>query len=375
MTLEQTIRSIINPSSAGRTGNHERDTGLILCYYGFDDEPCPTMDEVGEKYEIGTSSGRKAERVRQIINHKLKLRTDQLNLPAFEQLKRVLHSLKNTVSRERAVFDLLLENKLITQPKSKKSIPSIYGLRRLLNHLALNDGYDLYDTELNKLTREQVQQGHEGWLIHSSIYKALNKSTNLLTRLPGRYGVCDLGAIKKSDLPKSPYFKEALEMVICRDNCWVDQREKPLCFTLVDRENRLLNQLSKIASVHRGVPIGPLVDTLIDSFKQRSLPMGRPTKKSLNSFFMSAPILHYNPETKMVRLNVEPGGLTDIDEHTITFLKRKENRFSPYVPLRDYLLEQGYSAHHITQHIRFSPLIFIDRAGGRMHHIYSLVGS
>lgn len=337
------------------SADKSRNIEIIAYYYGFRDAAWPTLEETAKRFGVGTR-----ERIRQILNEKFRDFVSPNDLPSTREFIKL-------ISGEGFWVASALEAKLSDSSLVSEKF-SIKGILNLIEDLSLECGFEIYTPELDKTSRNSLDLYENNFLIHRSEIKEIKKKLKKAQGLPGRCGIANLNYIK-NELSSS--YGLIAELVANSHASWVMVDSDNFWYIYENRDNTLVNYSEKIFSVIDKCESERLATTYRNALDSRSYKYPYPTEKIIQEYLESS-IFFENNDGKLSFIG-ENTELTDIEKEVILYLEGKNTVKFP--EFRAHLRIKGFGDPHIQKATSTSPLVSVDKSGGRTHYTYSLIRS
>lgn len=355
MHIEQELRNWLVENISEKRREKFRDIHIVLNYYGFGDLPWPTMEEVAEKFEIGTR-----ERVRQIINSSFRDDVILTQLP-------IASSVFDAVERHNIVSISELRAELIERELAS-SDTTIRGILNLARDFNRCDGYDIYESSLNIVGRSEAEFNSSTFLISKDALPILKSGLQKASTLPGLLGLSRFEYLR-SELGANETSERVLSFVSGSPDAVKVRAKNETWYIYENRNNTLINCCEKIFGLVDKINIDVLSSTLHNSLRRRSHKFAYPQVEVISEWIESSRWFRVNGNT--VEFLGEIRALTEIEQAVVDYLSPTE--FSFYPPLRDHLLSRGFTKPTIDKAVTVSPLVYVDKSGQRKTYKYSLI--
>jgi hypothetical protein len=362
MSIEKELREYLQ-ANLRELGAKSRDINLVLYFYGFGKDLWPTLEDAATELGVGSSEGRRSERPRQILNSKFKKIAKLHDLPLLRGFSKYLHSSPihsfddlNQYAEANSLFD---------------GAKNILSLLRLLNDLGDAAEYKAYTSGLDELFRSGYNESTEIIFGVAPKIKALQKPLKMAKTIPGRLGIAKvqyLTGLGLDDLDT----RMLLSIIKSDPDCWFYSSNGDDYYIFESRDNTLINNLEKIKNITQLEDVDTLTKVLGNSLRKRTAPKKReyPPDSVIKRYLLSSK--HTEIRGPAVYINVEPMALNNIERDIVKYLI--ETVVNDYSTISTYLLSLGYQKVFIDQNVFNSPLILVDRSGGRLRYTYNLIG-
>jgi hypothetical protein len=335
----------------------QRNVEIVLSHFGFSSGAhfWPTLEEIAQQYPEITSR----ERIRQIIERSFTNHLGADPLPVAAQAAEVLA--ERNLWLEQDYLDELQERGLVGP------LEHAVGLLTYLQHQSLAGQYAVYLPSMQPATRSTYLQSEERFIARNSKVKTLKKDLSVARVLPGQAGLAKLADVKRRGAKVD---EETLkELVRLSPAAWSGIHDGDFWYCFEDRDNVLVNSAAKTFAVTQTCPIDALPAILANTLTRRSTRVGYPPTDLIHAWITQS--RHFSVEENVVRFEGAPGELTDIEKSTVKIARGAGPLTSKY--LRSRLAELGFGGALITGTVFHSPLLYVDRSGGKGNYRFSLV--
>ena len=360
MTILSEMRAFLDGKIKERAnGNKSRDIDLICYYYGFGDSEFPTLEEVAQRFDnIGTR-----ERVRQIIARDFRSAVTPDEVPSTRLLLDILSSRPYWVSS-----DL---DEAVTQEGIAEGSFSLPGLLRLLDDLKFEHSYAALSSELLPAPRSALRGATEYFLVNKRDISRLRALLQRARAFPGRKGIARFEDLESTHDDFPAHKDLMLKIIRLHPDTWVRQRNDGLWYLFEDRDNSLINSCRKALTAFEECDLAKLAQSSQSLLRRRSSRYTRPPVDLIEDYLRTS--RHFAVDEGTVRRppSFRPVRLNDIEEDLIQYLRA--HREVRYEAARAFLEGKRYTRENISQALTMSPLVFVDRALGRQHHMYYTV--
>lgn len=349
--LEDCIVRFLN-STISRDDNKQRDISLILSYYGFGDTVLPTLEALAEQFKINSR-----QRVQQIIRDKFLAEEAARKLDCVrvcaDQITSVASSMASTALQK------LIEGGVLSESHHPADIC------RLMEDLELIKDFNIYTPDLQKVTRNNASKYSDFVLTGQDELTVLSEHMKNVVRLPSSLGAMSVSALKLS----STYSSLFKIMIANMPGSWTFEQDGDLWFLFESRENRLFNLMSKTFQLGARCPTDRLTDTIHNALYRLTPTKGYgfPPRSIVREYIASSKFTSINGED--VSFGGELAVLSNIERDIQSFFEDQTE--ADYPTIRKHLLNKGHSEPLIVKAVNNSPLVFVDKSGGRKKHIYS----
>ena len=357
MTVESQLLCVL--SARVREGETKgRNLELIAYYFGFRGHPCPTLEQTGQKFSVGTR-----ERVRQIIARDFRDLVAADDIPILRDLCELLETRQYWLYSELSLR--IAESGLVGD--------SFYieGLFRLLDELGYERDYEIFTAELVSLSRTAAVGIREGFVIKKSLVKEIKPLLNRVRRTPGKYGIAQLDYVDDGSRTYSMHRPLIHNLIKHSEESWIYEDGEDVWYLFEDIvANAVVNFNRKVFSLVDRCDVVRLAETYHNALRRRSQKHAYPSVEILESYLRTS--RHFDRIGNQVAYTGPIDSTkSPIENDLVGYLRR--HRHSKYTAIREYLSGLGYSPDNIKKAVMNSPLAHVDKSGGRLNHIYSLV--
>jgi hypothetical protein len=336
--------------------NKSRDIEIVAHFFGFGEAQWPTLESTASHFEVGTR-----ERVRQIIKSKFFDRVTLADLP-------VLRKCSNLLSAK----DMWLRNEYRNALNENSLAPDLYSIKGVLNlmhGLSLSEEYGIYDPNVSTISRSKLGHFEDYLIITSKKAKSLKKALNIARSIPGQIGLANTKDIpvKSVDLP----IDDLIKTIRLSAYSWMKSDGSDYWYCFEDRDNILVNSAEKIFALTDVVEISRLAVCIRNGLNARSSRYEYPNVALIEDYIRQS--IFFECHDKSVRFLGQTGDLTEIQKAVISYFD--DHSMSDFKELSTYLKGEGFGSPLISKTITASPIVHVDRSGGRMNFKYSLISS
>ena len=364
MTVETEVREYLN-RTLKELSTKSRDIDLILYRYGFGDAAWPTLEVVAEKFNVGKSAKRRAERPRQIIEEKFR---DSAEVDDFPSLVRFTDLLN---SKKVLFFDELLEECLNNGLLDERGNP--VSLLWLLHSLGSMEAYQAYFLDLQEVSPASVDRTQDILIAEHDTIESLKKPLQGAKVIPGKIGIAKLEYLSIDNEEKGIDLEALISILKRSPDSWFHRHDGNEYYLFESRRNALVTSLRKIKAITEHENINVLTDVLFRSLKRTQPPRGRqfPPKELIKKYLLSSKHTKINGD--IVSINTDRADLPPVDEDVVNFLR--ENAVDDSPAISEHLDSLGYDESVIIKAVFSSPLIHVDESEGRRGYKFRLVGT
>lgn len=355
MHIEQELHNWLVQNIPEKRKEKSRNISIVLNYYGFGDLPWPTLEEIARQFTVGTR-----ERVRQIINISFRDHVKPAQLPVAN-----------------STFDAIEQHHIVPVPKLRAELidlglasadTTVRGVLNLARDFGRCDGYDLYDSSLNKVARSEAEFDSNTFLVNPNVLSALKSGLKKARTLPGLLGLSRFEYLR-SELGDTEITERVLAFVSESPDAIKARVGNEIWYIYENRDNTLINCCEKIFSLTDKLDIDVLSSTLQNALRRRSHTFDYPHVEVISEWIESSRWFRVNG--KAVEFLGEKRDLTDIEQAIVYYLSSVE--YSLYPPLKKHLLANGYSKLATDKAVTTSPLVSVDKSGQRKTYKYTLI--
>jgi hypothetical protein len=339
----------IAPASPHKT----RNICIVRYFYGFDRAPWPTLEATAEAFGLGTR-----ERVRQILNGAFRNQARACDLPALSAAARLLGSQPFWPASE---FLARLEG-----PAPDARPMSLRGLLNLMQDLELASPYELYDHNLERLTRSHFTAGASYVVARADVVGPLKATLQEVRRVSCRLGLGNTARLEA--LEEAAAWVKALLKI--DPNCWRSADEGDFWYGVESRENALVALAAKVFAVVDQLPPRQLAETLANGLRGRASRKPRPELAQVEAWVMGSRYFAHRDDR--VTFLDRPAELTPVEKEVVSYLSASGR--TDYKALKAHLQARGVVNSVIPKAATLSPLVHVDRSGGSKAYRYSLIG-
>lgn len=338
-----------------RAGPHrDRNIALVESFYGFGEAAWPTMGALAQRFGVGSR-----ERVRQILNAEFRAGARIEQLTTLQAAARLLSSRGLWI--ESAFLDEL--SRLTGAPVETRAP----GLLSLLQDLGLACGHELYDAELEKLTRRSYAAASCGFIVEASQAPVLRDRLKAACAVSARLGLAHTTSLRA----RAGEHHESLK-VLLRANpmVWTSGEPGEFWFEAPRGQGALMRLMRKVFAVTERLECAALAAALRNGLLGSARRHGAPDTEAILRWLEDAPGLARHD--RQVAYRGAPGELTALEAAVVRRLS--DFRWRSYNPLKSELAAQGFEESSIAKLLTRSPLVQVDRSAGPKSYLYRLVG-
>ncbi|WP_105180345.1 hypothetical protein [Pseudoalteromonas sp. T1lg21] len=337
------------------TTNKSRNINIIAYYYGFRGSDWPTYEETAKRFDVGTR-----ERIRQLLNENFRDFVEPNDFPSIKEFQKILNS-KNYWKAS----DLEEE---ISSSRLVRERFSVKGILNLLDDLGVVCGFEIYTPELNRTSRNSLALYENNFIIKASELKKIKSFLKKAQGLPGRCGIANLNYLKGE---VNEYYDLVSQLIINSYSSWTKKDEEGFWYIYENRDNTIINYSEKLFSIISECNADRLALVYRNALDGRSYKYPYPPEKIIKEYLKSS-VFFENDEGNLKFIG-ETKELNDIEKDVAHYLGGKKSVSFP--DFRSHLRSKGYGDPHIQKATSSSPLVYVDKSGGRTHYTYSLTNS
>lgn len=364
MTMLDYMHSYLNDHiRESSQGEKQRNINLICHYYGFDESPLPTFQQVGDAF------GLTKQRAGQIIQRDFRSRAKSSTWPMMKQLLKLIRSRPFWTASE-------LDAASSQQGFSLASL-SLPGLIRLIEDMGLANVHDSYTGQLKRVTSSGTYDSTEFFLVERDELDSLRTHMETARKLQGRRGI-----VRFEDLAEYADFFDryknfATQIIHGNPATWIRAWGGYTWYLFEENQNALIN------AARKALVAFPTCDA------KRLAPSIRRTLKRINEELLP-PVELVEDYLRTSRLFVANGNairlsqsfrpkakspaLSPLEKGAVEYLRAHGETSFPVI--RDSLRRKyvgKYSEAAVDKVLTNSPLVFVDESEGRTNYKYSTV--
>lgn len=356
MTIRSELSNLLaDKVSAGH--RKENITEGVLYYYGFRGEAWPTLEDAATRYNIGTK-----EWLRQILESTVKS-VGSGSLPSLTGFIRLI--------RARTVWELSSLRDAAIREGIVESDTSIKGILNLIRDIDGGESWDLYNAEMERIKRTADPKD---FIFLTRVSEEI-KLKEMLINVGKPQGHCGVANLR--NLSGLEGYRESIEVILTHSpRFWTWQDGDDFWYVVSDRQNILLNFSAKTFAATTSCEPAQLAAVLANALKARSHKRN-PGKHPYPPQHVILKYLCDSPAFSLKDNALHFGGhishLVPIEADIVAFLR--DNKNVSTTEIRGHLEELGYKRNLAQKSTHYSPLIYIDKSGGRKNYVCNLVGS
>jgi len=352
-SIEEEILEVF-VTSRRQTEHKARNAKVALAYYGFSNDILPTLETISEKYSIGTR-----ERVRQILEDFFTTNSRIRQIDGIQAAAKLVSS--KPVSFWSEIKSALCKFGLIPQDYLAAH------LRVLLKDLGMCEEFELYTPTGEKVARSNATEFEQFLFVHKDVQKTVLSDIIKLRKFPSRHGMVTLDALELA------HFKgqDLQHLINGIPESWQCLHEDQTWFLFEDRDNRLVNLMEKAYCTGSSCELARLAETLENGLRRWSSKLPFPPVAVIQQFLRSSKLTRVQSE--FVTFYGDKGKLSDIETECLRFFESIDRAAVDSPTLKRHLKSLEYGDPLINKAVHNSPLIHIDRTGGRKTYQFSLV--
>jgi hypothetical protein len=354
MNIEQELEEWLKKSISDKKKNKSRDMKVILSRYGFGRLHDPTLEELAIEFQVGSR-----ERIRQVINDNFKNVVKLQNLPAVKETINIIESHDHISISE-------LQSELISKGLASTNT-KIRGLLNLADDFNEYKDSEIYNIELETLSRSDDESKGEFYLIESKTHERLKAILKKTRTLPGQLGLANFDYLTK--FGDATDVERVIKLIRCTSNVCVVQHDDSEWYIYEERDNTLLNSCEKIFSLTNECDISILSSTLENSLYTRTNENKYPSSCVIKKWIEQSRWFEIKGEG--VTFLGDKRELTEIEQAAVNYLQSVKKSDSP--SFKAYLSNKGYGEPAIVKITFYSPLITVDKSDGRKTYTFQLI--
>ena len=358
MGIEEELSAFLE-NSMRDLANKDRDIEMISHFYGFRDAVWPTLDDTGQAF-----GGLTRENVRQILNRKFRGIASSASFPQAARCAEIL-SRKPFVTGSNFV-DALVKHDLVSREVN------IQGVLNLLHDLSLCHDYVAYTPGLKELTKSNVEQCEDIFLVvkdERKLVDSLRADLKKVSTLPGQLGIANLDYLRDgiADFDeKRDFLKRIVE---CTPKVWFKGTGEEFWYVFEARDNVLTNYSEKVFSLIASCDLGVLSSAYRNALDYRNQPHPYPDAELIEEYLRSS--MHFEISGSIARFSGERGTLSEMESALCAFLSAHPK--ATFQEIREALAAQSFGGDSIKKTAPHSPFIVVDKSLGRVNYRYSLI--
>ena len=358
-TIQSELRTCITRhSKTVESPLEDRNANMILYYYGFGDSTWPSLEDTAHTWGLGTR-----ERFRQIKDRFLQFARGE-TLPSLMNFISLVGTSPYWVQTE-------LSRRLVDAGLVDGQF-SLCGLFNLVRELELDFGYEIYTPGLKRATRSSVNRFEEYFIMRPSDHKEIATLYKRARRAPGRMGLARLRNVTPAAGMRMSTHGVVERLVVCSDDAWTERTESGIWYLFENRDNVFFNNTEKVFSVFSQCNVFDLAEAHLRSLGRYRKISDLPPVETVARYLRSSGM--FNVDEDVVRYT---GGskrtLSPIEYDVLEFLQDKADGCK-HADISSYLRAKGHTQDYIRIIVAHSPLLRVDKTGGKGSYRYYLVG-
>jgi len=373
MIIQEEIARAIK-GSANSNKKLDRNIEIILYYYGFGDIGWPALQNIANKFNIGTR-----ERVRQVINSMFR---DRFSVEDFDFLLKISDIITNedhAYIKSEIVAKKLASKGFLMVKDGAQSIPSLRGLFNMLHDMGLCLDYAICHRDLSSISRNDIDKTNlsDTYIINTKTIMKLQKIVFKARSLPNKTGLIKVVHMEEELAPmfrnaKLGDLEKSVLMKILRESedslfITVDGHEY---YAMDKKNNAVHNNVKKALKVNPRINIDRLAATVLGALRERGAKYPYPREDVIKEYLKHS--THFKVKNKMVFCDENSVELSPIENDIVKFFKNNGAE-AKFPVIKNHLLELGYSSPHIVKSVSNSSIVFVDRSKGRGKYTYHMV--
>lgn len=358
MNVEQELIHWLDSHIPDNRVNKRRDAKAVLLHYGFGDSAWPTLEQIGQQLSIGIK-----ERVRQVLNSNFR---DKASIDQLPVLGSTLKEIRSTdFSSVPEIRRRLMDAGLIS------SGTHIRGLLNIASDLNVFDDYRLVDHNLNNLFRSKSEFDGMTFVGRKNTIREFKRTYKKAKVLPGQLGLARFEYIRDA-LGDESAADRIMEFIELNAEAEKVRHGDEKWYVFENRQNVLVNSCEKIFSVTRECEVQILASTLRNSLQRRTQKYRYPGTEVILKWIHQSRWFEVNNGVATFLGQAEPL-LKDIESAVVHYLSERE--ICEYHELKGHLMGLGFGKHYTEVTVTGSPLVYVDKSGGRCNYHYSLISN
>ncbi len=332
----------------------KRNVAIVSHFYGFGDSQWPTLESTAERFGVGTR-----ERVRQILNEAFWDFVSPSDLPRLRACAALLESKKAWIGG-----DFLAAMSDCGYSSARLSTP---GLLNLMHDLSLCDQYELYNYSFMRISRADIDTEPNCFVIESKAANELRIALHVARTLPGQLGLANTRYL--AELFKNIDLNVLVTALRWDPNAWMEPDGEDYWYSLENRENTLIGMAEKAFALADEIDCSRLAQCFSNALRARSLRYAYPDPDRILRFIRGS--RHFSCGKRNARFLGERGELTSIQKAIVRYFREKPT--ASWQEISSHLYAAGFGKVLVSKAVMQSPLVCVDRAGGRGRYTYSLI--
>ncbi len=331
----------------------ERNAHLALEHFGFGSMFWPTLQDIADRYE-GLET---RERVRQILNACVFERIDGHPRPVSKAVAELVDT--RSFWPEGELIDVLSDAGLI------------YGLeyaRGLLEYIQAQDmltEWHVVKPDLKDVTRQSYREHGQCFVVTTDYRSHLSKVLKRAQMTVGLNGLCRLSHVDDDTKTAS----DLLALLKAHNKAWVTFHEGNFWYTFGDRQNSLVGNATKTFSLVDHCDLDTLAEMLRNSLHSRSSKFKEFPDAALVRKWITRTD-HFRVDGETVFFRGETTEFSEVEGDLIDILEGQGPQKTS--TLRKKLGARGHGDALCSKIVFHSPLIHLDRSGGRKNFLLTL---
>lgn len=353
--LEDELLEFLKANQSNHSSGH-RNTELVAAYFGFRDMPWPTFDDLAQQF--GLRSRQHAQLILKTVFY------EKVNIDSFPVLTKVAILLTQKPFRSAKDFAAELQAQGI-----EWSGENGQGLLSLMHDLGLATDFGTYTPDFKRLTRGRLSTSNEVFLLQEAWAQKLGAALKEIQDLPGQLGIANLRDLQVQEKWSDDEYALLKQAVKVSGNAWFHEAGNDLWYIYENRDNTLLNYNKKVFSIIASAKADHLAEVYFNALDYRKNDFAYPPKEIIEKYLNGS--VYFSSDAGCIEYRGAIEALSPIDQKTVDFLRA--HGASDFKSLSAFLEESGFSSPLIKKRTMTSPLVHVDRTGGRRNFVYSLV--
>lgn len=365
MSIENELSEFLN-EKLSESEDKQRNIGLILYYYGFQEDIKPTFDEAVKKYKVGTTKNRQTWTGSLIVESNFRNVVKATNLPKTLECAKLIES--QAIINTNKLSNLLQDKGLFF------SEINFIGLFRFLHDLNLIKNYEIYSPDLRQVTKNNYHLTDNKFIIENNEFITIREGIKIAKKTPNSIGIARLSFLKQDLGEDFKYFPELIELLKSSDDFWFHDFKDGTYYLLeTSKDNTLINSIKKVRSVSQIVDFQKLVSALGRALLVRTAKHHEyPSNEIIEIYLKESKFTKYKGKT--IELILEPKPLTTTEEKVVDLLEEHpENKYEFLKNELKIRIAKNISDSTIQNSFFNSPLVHVDESGDRTNFKFSSI--
>ena len=338
----------------------DRKIAAVLSWYGLQGGKRLTFEEIGDKLGVTRA------RAQHIINSAFRTAISAKPLPVLAAVSKLLDEQQCIRGDE---LLRLLSAEGITWSGS------VDGLLFLLHDAIHCTELGLYTQTFQRTTRSVAAEPTSLYLGRERFVETLRRCYKEATDLPGQLGIANLRELAARSNWPSDSERIVRGAIKASGVAWFNDKGEDFWYVFENRSNTLFGLLTKVFTAISAAEISQLGPVLSNAFRRRSHDYEYPSVSVIESYLRnSVYLIRHEDIVTWAGRKAQDG-----TSHQLSLIERDTVKFLSSVPyttfpaLKEYLKGKGHGDAAIIKATMNSPLVHVDRSGGRQYYLYRLV--